>query len=163
MGNFSSCLCSGSSSTQSAKLLDPHGSLLRLDVPVRVAELMLEYPGHLVSSLDRVRGTGRFIALRADDELLAGKAYITVPFNRIDCRATEDELAVIESARKGGRDLDTGSKVFRDVVVEADGKDGKKGGDGLLGGQQQQQLSCYWSHRQWNPVLEPIFEDQGVL
>ncbi|KAK4777057.1 hypothetical protein SAY86_005745 [Trapa natans] len=168
MGNFTSCSCSSASTralgSASAKVLDPSRDLRKLNsLPARAAELMLEYPGHLVVSLDQAGQAGRFIALRADDELMAGKAYMMVPCNRANARVVQAEMAAIRSAFRGRRHVQkTGRGTLVPIVVEE--KDDNKGGDDVDNKEKQQQhqesVSCYnRNHKPWSPLLEPIFEN----
>ncbi|CBI36936.3 unnamed protein product, partial [Vitis vinifera] len=86
MGNYMTCHSFQSSTPKTAKLFDAHGNLRRVKVPVTAAELMLEEPGYVVSRVDDLRRTRRIPAMRADDVLLEGKAYLMMPVSRVQSR-----------------------------------------------------------------------------
>lgn len=161
MGNRIAChSCQPSTAKKTAKLFDAQGNLRRVKVPVTAAELMFEKPGYVVSAVDDIRRSRRIPAMRADDMLLEGKAYLMIPASRVHHAASAVEMALIDSASKkrsekrcGFRVLAGGdggraenSEVRSRVLGSGDG-DVDFGGGHRLG-------NC----RRWNPVLETIRE-----
>ncbi|KAL8514262.1 hypothetical protein ACS0TY_013396 [Phlomoides rotata] len=70
MGNITSCF---NAQSNTAKLIDLHRNTLPLvDVPVTVAELMLEAPGYIVSPVTNLRRDLRISTLKADESLSGG-------------------------------------------------------------------------------------------
>ena len=56
--------------------------------------------------MEELLKTRRITALRADEELVAGKFYLLVPVSRINCKASEFEIAIAERGsrkRKGNK------------------------------------------------------------
>lgn len=163
MGNLSSCCARPC--PKEALLLDPDGKLWRLPTLVKAAEVMLDLPGHIVAPVDETRRSRRIMALRADDELMPGKAYLAVFASRMNSKVDEAELAAIESMfgrkRNGGskrsevKMKSKGGTLYVAIPEEKDGGGGSSVGAG--GGFNPQLNSC--GRRQWNPVLEPILED----
>ncbi|KAI3760005.1 hypothetical protein L1987_50393 [Smallanthus sonchifolius] len=96
MGNFTSCFASN---IKSARLIDVHGNLRNIKVPVTAAEIMLlEQPGYLVSPVaDDLRSGFRLSALRADEALTNGKLYFLIPVGRLNSFVTETELEMLRS------------------------------------------------------------------
>ncbi|GAU11285.1 hypothetical protein TSUD_342760 [Trifolium subterraneum] len=155
MGNTTSCSCiPGSTNSSSAindkviitkskknktaTLLDTSGNIQEIKLPMKSAELMIELIGHVITPAENLIRTRRITALRADEELIAGKVYLAVLVSRVNCKASEFEIAMAEEGsgkRKGNK---TGK--VSPVVAKLTGNDG---------GVRQ---------RRWNPVLDPIFE-----
>ncbi|KAJ4838658.1 hypothetical protein Tsubulata_004252 [Turnera subulata] len=180
MGNYTSCCVvsrpkpetnSTTISSTTAKLMDSKGNIRRVSVPVKAAELMLEEPGCAISLATDIRRTGRVIAMRADDELLAGKLYLLVPLNRVHCKVSEKEKRAIECAyaafcggdHKRSPKMQRSAKVLPAVPVEMEEEEGEGDLDEvkLLGAQGGAGFAGYRSGncRQWTPVLEPISEE----
>ncbi|KAI3805883.1 hypothetical protein L1987_21770 [Smallanthus sonchifolius] len=111
MGNFTSCF---GSSLQFARLIDVHGNLRHVKVPVTAAEVMLlEQPGHLVSSVaDDLRSGFRLSALRADEVLANGKLYFLIHVGRLNSFVTESELEMLRSRCGNEVKRRRGSKVL---------------------------------------------------
>ncbi|XP_059436219.1 uncharacterized protein LOC132169156 [Corylus avellana] len=161
MGNYVSCCFPQSLGAQTAKLFDAHGNLQQIKLPVKAAELMLEQPGHAVAPVEELRQTRRISAMKADDELSAGKVYLLVPTGKVHCKVSELEMAIIELTCKKRASMlkPSGSKVSPATSAaeptEAGEDDVKAfGGDqaaGLPGHQ-------FWNNKRWSPVLEPISE-----
>uniref|UniRef100_A0A7N0TUD6 Uncharacterized protein n=1 Tax=Kalanchoe fedtschenkoi TaxID=63787 RepID=A0A7N0TUD6_KALFE len=153
MGNFASCYFPD----QRTKLFDADGNLKQLKMPITAAELMLEAPGHVVCSLDSLVKSRRIIALRSDDELImGGGVYMLVLVNRINCVVSEQEIAIIQSARAKklltGRRRDGSNKVLPEIE-KATSSTALAATSGEGNGRRRN--CCV---RQWNPVLEPIAE-----
>ncbi|KAK3415428.1 hypothetical protein EUGRSUZ_H01053 [Eucalyptus grandis] len=165
MGNLPSC-CARPCRKEAA-LFDPDGKLWRLPTPVKAAEVMLEVPGHIVVPVEEIWRSQRIVAMHADDELALGKAYLAVPARQMNRKVDEVELAAIESTLKRkrigtgkqGEAKTTKSKGGTLYVAILEKEKGGGGGDGggTGGSFNPQLISC--SRRQWNPVLEPILED----
>ena len=103
MGIQFSCHSFQSSTPKTEKLFDAQGNLRRVKVPVAAAELMLEEPGYVVPRVDDLRKTRRIPAMRADDVLAEGKAYLLVPVSRVHCVVSEVEMGAIDAASKKKR------------------------------------------------------------
>ncbi|GAV82523.1 DUF4228 domain-containing protein [Cephalotus follicularis] len=167
MGNYTSLCVFGQSSKKTAKLIiidTQTGNLKKIDVPVKeAAEIMLEEPGHVISPFEEIRKTGRISAMKADDELLAGKVYMLVPVGKVHSKVSESELEVIvevacsKKRSSSNRKRNGGAKVLpsatEEVREEGDSESMVFGGvdTGFSG---YRLRTC----RQWNPVLEPISE-----
>lgn len=161
MGIQISCHAFRSYAPKTAKLFDTHGNLRQVKVPVSAAELMLEEPGYVVSRVDDLRCTRRIPAMRADDVLLAGKAYLLMPVNRVHCLVSETEMALIDVASKkkkksskrrgGSRVLPAGNEgATENLEVQGSVLGGGDGdGDMGVGGRHR---------RPWSPALETISE-----
>lgn len=150
MGNTSSCIPTTSeifnnkviikAKKKTATLLDTCGNVRQIKLPMKSAELMIELIGHVITPAEVLLKTRRITALRADEELVAGKVYLLVPVSRVDSKASEFEIAIAERGcgkRKGNKTAKV-SPVSK--LTENDG--------GV----------CFVRQRRWNPVLDPIFE-----
>ncbi|XP_058077658.1 uncharacterized protein LOC131226022 [Magnolia sinica] len=160
MGNYSSCHFKAHKPT--AKFVDSDGNLQRLEIPVKAAELMLESPGHVICQAEEIRRTRRVSAMRADEELEAGKIYLLFPVGRANCKASDAEMARIDATcRRMRKGKSRGcKKVFPDAEQARDSSlechvsdDSRESDTGFPG----HQLSNY---RPWTPVLETI--DEGI-
>ena len=161
MGIQFSCHSFQSSTLKTAKLFDAQGNLRRVKVPVTAAELMLEEPGYVVSRLDDLRKTRRIPAMRADDVLAEGKAYLLVPVSRVHCVVSEVEMRAIDAASKkkrkskkrgGSRVLPAGNEGSTENL-EIQSRVLGGGGDMGFGGRHRSGNS-----RPWSPALETISE-----
>ncbi|KAA8549094.1 hypothetical protein F0562_000778 [Nyssa sinensis] len=140
--------------TQTAKIIDVQGNLRQVQIPMTAAEIMLEEPGYVVSPLDLVRRTGRISAMKADEELSAGKVYMLVPVSRTNCKVSELEMALVQSACDKRRAKQRSSKVLPAVTEGSDEKD--EDAVSVLGG-----IGTGFPgrrNRQWTPNLETISE-----
>ncbi|KAK9015709.1 hypothetical protein V6N11_006803 [Hibiscus sabdariffa] len=154
MGNFTSSSCfMDSGSKNSAKVIDPQGNIRKVMLTAKAAELMLDAPGHVIASVEELKRTRRVVAMRADDELLAGKVYVLIPIQRVHCKVTDADMTIIEAAcTRKMRKKSGGARVLPDVGVES--------------GEEESQVDrvlplhgCrLGNYRQWTPVLEPISE-----
>jgi len=163
MGNYTSCCFPQSAEAQTAKLFDAHGNLQQLKLPLKAAELMLEQPGHAVAPVEELRQPRRISAMRAEDDLSAGKVYLLVPTSRVHCKVSELEMAIIELACKKRASMlkPSGSKVLPATSTAAEpteaGEDDQVkgfGGDQVTGLPGHQ----FWNCKRWSPALEPISE-----
>ncbi|MCI47646.1 hypothetical protein A2U01_0068888, partial [Trifolium medium] len=59
---------------------------------MKSAELMIELIGHVITPAVELLRTQRITALRADEELIAGKVYLVVPVSRVNSKASEFEI-----------------------------------------------------------------------
>ncbi|KDP28244.1 hypothetical protein JCGZ_14015 [Jatropha curcas] len=154
MGNYSSCFYIPS---KTAKLIDSQGNLRQVKAPAKAAELMLEEPGHVVSPVQELRRTRRLIALRAEDELLAGKFYLLVHLSKLNRKISESELGIIESAAAASKKKKSskgrrGAKVLPAVANEAESEVKEELDMGFA--------CCRLEKcRQWTPALEAITEE----
>ena len=161
MGNFSSCMkpYNPSNTNHVAKLVDSHGQVKLVEQPITAAELMVENPGFAVTLIEDLRKTRRIPAMRADNRLLGGKIYLLVPFDKVNSRLTDLQLAALEHLicsycdETVGRRTRGGFKVS--PVLGFTGFAGESRLEGLvkinLGGKRS---FC----KVWEPVLEPIAE-----
>ncbi|XVF22109.1 hypothetical protein REPUB_Repub12eG0145600 [Reevesia pubescens] len=158
MGNStSSCFIREySSSKKVAKVIDDQGNLMKVKLPAKVAKLMLEEPGHIISPVEELKRTRRMIAMRADDDLLVGKVYVLVPIGRVHCKVTDADMAIIEAACSGKKRRKSVAKVLPDVTEEEESEvlvfpEECMKGIPLPG--------CrLGNYTPWTPVLEPISE-----
>jgi hypothetical protein len=152
MGNTTSCSCIPTNraindkviiktkKNKTATLLDTSGNIQEIKLPMKSAELMIELIGHVITPAEDLLRTRRITALRADEELVAGKVYLAVPVSRVNSKATEFEIAMAEEGR-GKRKVNKTAKVSAvSKLTENDGG-----------------VYCV-RQRRWNPVLDPIFE-----
>jgi hypothetical protein len=152
MGNTTSCSCIPTNraindkviiktkKNKTATLLDTSGNIQEIKLPMKSAELMIELIGHVITPVEDLLRTRRITALRADEELVAGKVYLAVPVSRVNSKATEFEIAMAEEGR-GKRKVNKTAKVSAvSKLTENDGG-----------------VYCV-RQRRWNPVLDPIFE-----
>ncbi|EEF47282.1 uncharacterized protein LOC8267358 [Ricinus communis] len=165
MGNYSSCFCIHRSNLKTAKLIDSKGTLRQLKLPVKAAELMLEEPGYVVSAAHELLRTGRVIALRAEDEVLARKVYLSLPLCRVNRKISESEMRIIQCAvavEKMSPKKKSGAKVLPAVAVEVKEEEEEIESEvvGVLEEQDTDFSGCRLANYQrWTPVLEPIFEE----
>lgn len=155
MGNTGSCSCINIDSVgigiynkrvkgkKTTILLDTEGNNREIKVPVKSAELMIEAIGHVITPAEELRRTRRITALRAEEELVAGKVYLLVPASRVNSKASEFEMAIAEK-ESGKRRGNKTAKVFPTPVSRLTEND-----VGVFPVRHQ---------RRWNPVLDPIFE-----
>jgi hypothetical protein len=152
MGNTTSCSCIPTNraindkviiktkKNKTATLLDTSGNIQEIKLPMKSAELMIELIGHVITPVEDLLRTRRITALRADEELVAGKVYLAVPVSRVNSKATEFEIAMAEEGR-GKKKVNKTVKVS--PVLKLTENDGG--------------VYCV-RQRRWNPVLDPIFE-----
>ncbi|KAE8689127.1 Secretion-associated RAS super family 2 isoform 1 [Hibiscus syriacus] len=153
MGNFTSTSCfkDWRLNNNTAKVIYAQGNLRKVKLTAKAAELMLDEPGHIVSPLEELKRTRRVVAMRADDELLAGKVYVLVPMQRVNCRVTDTDMAIIEAACSGKkRRKSGGARVLPDVAAEEE-EESRVDRDLSVHGCRKG--SC----RPWTPALKTIF------
>lgn len=150
MGNLASCLgiTSTKTSLKTAKLIDFHGNLRHINVPITVAEHMLEHPGYFISPAQDIRRTLRFPALKADEELVPGKLYMLVPATKLHSKPSVAEIAVLDSACQNRRWKRPSAKVLPTLVTEVEEEN-----EGSSAGLNDCRLE-----NKWRPSLEPIYE-----
>lgn len=153
------------SSSKSAKLYDAKGNFLRkLKLPLRVAELMLEeQPGHVICPVHEILRTGRFNALRAEDDVLGRLAYLVVPFCKVNHKVSESDMKLIKlgccNKDKKKRSW-IRNKVVPEMEVESMEEEQKvvfEAFESRIKDTDFVQLKGY--RRGWTPVLESIAED----
>ncbi|CAI9774283.1 unnamed protein product [Fraxinus pennsylvanica] len=146
MGNFTSC-CSVES--QTAKIIDLHGNIRIVEIPLTAADLMLEEPGRVVSPAVEISGSDfRFSAMKADEELTAGKVYVLIPVRRVNSKVSESEMAVI----KASTGVKSKAKRRNSKVLPVLDESSDKEIDNPVKLIPNQRL------RPWKPALEPISE-----
>ncbi|KAL2470752.1 Uncharacterized protein Adt_01418 [Abeliophyllum distichum] len=144
MGNFTSCCFVES---QTAKIIDLHGNIRIVEIPLTAADLMLEEPGHVVSpAVEISRSNSRFSAMKADEQLTAGKVYVLIPVCRVRSKVSESEMAVINTGDKKKAKRPS-SKVLP-VVTETSDEEIYT----------SVKLIPNQRLRPWKPALEPISE-----
>ncbi|CAK9145209.1 unnamed protein product [Ilex paraguariensis] len=159
MGNCTSCFyLEPKPKPKTAKLIHVHGNLRHFKVPITAAELMLEEPGHVICPVENLRRTRRFEAMKADEDLLAGKLYMLVSTNRVHRLLSESEMKLVESVCEKRRAKRRGSKILPDVTPQEVDETCEESGDPIrfMGGDDTG-LPCY-RLRQWRPALDPIVE-----
>ncbi|KAL6978285.1 hypothetical protein U1Q18_019954 [Sarracenia purpurea var. burkii] len=158
MGNYASCVYM---EPQTAILIDAHGNLRRIKLPISAAEIMLDEPGHVVSPAQQIQQTRRISPIKADDELSVGKAYLLVPASRMNCKVSGSEMALIESATANKRFKRHSSGQVSPAATEESGGQVEKPHPVLQGNITG--LACHPVANpcgQWKPVLETIFENE---
>ncbi|KAF3436532.1 hypothetical protein FNV43_RR23624 [Rhamnella rubrinervis] len=163
MGISSSSYCfmiNNFSNAKAAKLFDAEGNFVRqVKLPLKAAELMLEEePGHIISPADEIRRTGRFMAMKAEDELVARKVYLLVPLCRVNRKVSDSDMALVDLAcKKRSRTSSkrTSSKILPAATVEE--KEEFRVEEKVISGYHLG-LHLKGYIRGWNPVLEPISE-----
>lgn len=146
-------------SQKMAKVIDAQGNLRKVNLPAKAAEVMLEEPGHIISTLDELKRTHRVAAMRADDELLATKVYVLVPIGRVHCKVNDADMAIIEAACSGKRRRKiSGAKVLPADVMEEEESQFQVLGEKSIKGIPVSTGYRLGSCRPWTPVLEPISE-----
>lgn len=158
ISSFSCFLINNSSNAKTAKLFDAEGNFVRrVKLPLKAAELMLEEePGHIISPADEIRRTGRFMAMKAEDELVGRKVYLLVPLCKVNRKVSDSGMALINlGCKKKSRSNPkrTSSKILPAAMEEEFQVEEKVIISGYHPGHQ---LKGYI--RGWNPVLEPISE-----
>lgn len=150
MGNLTSCfgIISKNASFKTARLMDFHGNLRHINVPVTVAELMLEHPGYFISPAEDLQRTLHFSAMKADEEPVLGKLYVLVPITRLHSKASVSEIALLDSACWNRRLKRPSAKVLPTVVTEVE-EEGEESSAGLN--------DCRLENK-WRLSLEPINE-----
>ncbi|KAL3648103.1 hypothetical protein CASFOL_009071 [Castilleja foliolosa] len=142
MGN--GCSSFNPSQSKSAKLIDlRRNTLRRIDITLTAAELMLEEPGHVISPASG----NRLAAVKADECLIGGTVYVSIPICRVNGKLSESEMEIIGSIC-GKRKVKRRSSKVIPVVPEICGDDEINS----LGKVNQYRI------RQWKPTLEPIYE-----
>ncbi|GMJ09222.1 hypothetical protein HRI_004591400 [Hibiscus trionum] len=106
-----------SSGNKTAKLIDAQGNLMKVKLPAKAAEFMLEEPGHIVSAVEDIKRSRRVVCMRADDELSVGKVYVLVPIGRAHCKVTDADMGIIEAACCSRKKKISGAKVLADVTA----------------------------------------------
>ncbi|WJX79843.1 hypothetical protein P8452_62923 [Trifolium repens] len=154
MGNTSSCIPTNCASFEivnekvtksrkkTATLLDTSGNIREIKLPMKSAEIMIELIGHVITPAEDLLRTRRITALRADEELIAGKVYLVVPVSRVNSKASEFEIAVSDQKKGSGKRKGCKTAKVSPVskLTENDGG-----------------VYCVRQKR-WNPVLDPILE-----
>lgn len=160
------------SNAKTAKLvLDAAGSyhVRQVKLPLKAAELVLEEdPGHVISPADEIRRTGRFVAVKAEEELVARKVYLLVPLCKVNRKVSESDMALIDLACKKKRSRTsskrTSSKILPATPVEEPGLEGVESQQVDQGklvtfpGSFQMAPHMKGYNKAWSPVLEPISE-----
>lgn len=154
MGNTTSCF---SAQSATAKLIDLNRKTVRVvALPATAADLMLEDPGHLISPVNDLRRDRRFSALKADENLAGGGVYLLIPISRVKGKASESEMAAIESLCGAGVAKRRSSKVL--PVAEEVSGEGCDNPVKLFGEESGNRQLKYRVLKQWKPALEPIRE-----
>ncbi|KAB5552219.1 hypothetical protein DKX38_009530 [Salix brachista] len=163
MGNYTSCcvvVSQLSRKPKTARLINSQGNLRQVSLPVKAAELMIEEPGHVISLVDELKQRSRTIAMRADEELLPGKVYLSVPLSKVNCKISAPELAIIEAtiaacARRSSKKRSGTAKVLPAMAVDLKEEENSEGEVKVFEGN----YTSSTSYRQWTLALEPIPEE----
>ncbi|KAF4364570.1 hypothetical protein F8388_014073 [Cannabis sativa] len=104
-----------------ANLFDAKGNFLRpVKLPLKAAELMLEEePGHVISPAEDLRRTGRYSAMRAEDDLVAKKVYFLVPMSRVNRKISDSDMEIVKSATLKKKKSKNSSRVSPAMVATA--------------------------------------------
>ncbi|KAK6937296.1 PADRE domain [Dillenia turbinata] len=170
MGNCTSFSYFDQTSLQKgAKILETNGNLKTIELPVTVAELMLEEPGYIVSKVAELHRGRRIQAMKADEELQSGHLYMYFPATRSQTVITEREVTAIGSAtticKKRGGKAKSSSKVlpagvckWREIIKEKPKRIAivAESDTGFPGYRLEM-------HKPWNPTLETISEVASEL
>ncbi|CAL9069522.1 uncharacterized protein LOC135597569 [Musa acuminata AAA Group] len=165
MGNGASCVPRiRRAEAGTAKVVGPDGVLRRIEAPAGAAEIMMEYPGHVVARAEEVARTRRVAGMRADEELLAGGAYLLLPMDRVGCRLSDGQIEVLLDVVRGRRrrrgrkegSCGGGGRVFPEVAGGEEGKTAVLGGE-VTGFSGKRVGGC----RQWRPALDTIHESKS--
>lgn len=152
MGNYLSCVPHKS---LTAKLIDSQGNLHPIETPIKAAELMLESPGHVICPAEELKRTCRVMAMKADDELLAGGVYLLFPVSKANSRVSDADMARIDAKKKK-------KKNGRVRVFPEGGEEVRVAGSCLKGGKEELETGIIGqrrsNYRLWRPVLETINE-----
>ncbi|WOL10285.1 hypothetical protein Cni_G19040 [Canna indica] len=163
MGNGASCV--SASRAAAAKLVRTDGVVCPVETPAGAAEIMMEFPGHVVARADEVARTRRAAPMRADDELRPGAVYLLLPLDRVGSRLSDQQMEVLLDALPGRRrqrrkttkaGCGGGRRVFPEVAGEKEGKVAGAGGE-IAGFSGKLVGGC----RQWRPALDTIHESKS--
>ncbi|ERN16755.1 hypothetical protein AMTRI_Chr02g263800 [Amborella trichopoda] len=137
-------------------IIDLGGNTSRVLEHTKIAEIMLENPGHLVSPVAGILRTRRISALKADEELASGEVYFIFPANRLNSRVSDEEMAFLDGKKreKSSRKVFPTSGEMAEKPVALPKFTVEEAGDcdtGFAG----HRLAVY---RNWMPVLETISE-----
>ncbi|CAN6469145.1 unnamed protein product [Victoria cruziana] len=118
MGNHFSCVCVVDCPV--VRLADLAGNVHEFPSARPVAELMIEFPGHIVAPADEVLKSRRVRSLRADEEAKPGELYLLFPMGRVNSRVADHEVAAAAAAvSRRSRAKSNGAKVFPTAAAEA--------------------------------------------
>ncbi|KAM7274752.1 hypothetical protein ACFE04_016618 [Oxalis oulophora] len=148
MGNCKSCadIMGGSSSctgSRTAKLIDKHGKISNIKVPISVMEIMMNEPGYIVCAMDVILRTRWITGLNPNSEVLHSNLYVLVHASRANTMATDSELlgvATVYSRFKKRLISSSSDAKFEGFKVN------KFEGHGMF------------KRSKWRPALEPIHE-----
>lgn len=173
MGNLSSCLKTEKlpKSKNMAKLVDSQGKLRLVNLPTTVAELMLLLgtPCLALTSLDELRRTRRIVAMSDDACLIGRNVYLLIPIDKVNSRLSDLQVAALDKlviylyydemmGRTHGcfkASLDLGSttglagRSLEDFMKNLGGEST----NGAIGPRIK-------FRKTWQPVLEPILEEE---
>ncbi|CAO2180145.1 unnamed protein product [Urochloa humidicola] len=161
MGNLvSQCVATSGAGARQPLIVSPDGSRRSVEEDTRVAELMIDAPGHVVDRASDVARERRVRAMAADELLRAGEVYLLVPAGRAGPRLGDREvetIALLVSGKKKSRkSRHGGGKVFPEVVNgDEDAVQGKE--KALCAGKRVQDHHGL-RPRQWRPALDTIYE-----
>ncbi|CAL4950248.1 unnamed protein product [Urochloa decumbens] len=163
MGNLvSQCVATSGAGARPPLVVAPDGSRRSVDEDTRVAELMIDAPGHVVARASDVARDRRARAMAADELLRGGEVYLLVPAGRAGARLGDREVEAIVSLvsgkmKKSRKSRHGGGKVFPEVVVNGEEDASAQGKVALCAGKRAQDHHGL-GHRQWRPALDTIYE-----
>ncbi|CAL4956988.1 unnamed protein product [Urochloa decumbens] len=163
MGNLvSQCVATSGAGARPPLVVAPDGSRRSVDEDTRVAELMIDAPGHVVARASDVARDRRARAMAADELLRAGEVYLLVPAGRAGARLGDREVEAIGSLvsgkmKKSKKSRHAGGKVFPEAVVNGEEDALAQGKEVLCAGKRAQDHHGL-GHRQWRPALDTIYE-----
>ncbi|KAM6558880.1 hypothetical protein CsatA_028119 [Cannabis sativa] len=148
-----------------ANLFDAKGNFLRpVKLPLKAAELMLEEePGHVISPAEDLRRTGRYSAMRAEDDLVAKKVYFLVPMSRVNRKISDSDMEIVKSATLKKKKSKNSSRVSPAMVATAAAEEELEGSVFQEIGNDIASAGFnlgrpIGNNRLWKPVLETISE-----
>lgn len=163
MGNGVSCVPRCIQAAATAKIVGPDGVLRQIEAPAGAAEIMMEFPGHVVARADEALRDRRAAGMRADEELLPGAAYLLLPLNRVGSRLSDCQVEVLLEAfgrrRRRCKEDCRGRRMFPEI---SGGGEEKKPKVAVWEGE----LTSLTSKRvsgcgQWKPALDTIHESKS--
>ncbi|XP_074578720.1 uncharacterized protein LOC141835190 [Curcuma longa] len=163
MGNGASCVPRCIQAVATAKIVGPDGVLRPIEAPAGAAEIMMEFPGHVVARADEALRTRRATGMRADEELLPGAVYLLLPLNRVGSRLSDSQVEVLLEAvgrrRRRCKEACRGRRVFPEISGGGEEKSPKVAvWEGELTGLPSNRVGgC----RRWRPALDTIHESKS--
>ncbi|CAO2826625.1 unnamed protein product [Amaranthus hypochondriacus] len=151
-----------SNSKNKAKLIDSLGQIKQVQLPITVAELMLENPGFATASVEELRKSHRITAMRADDLLIGRKVYLLVPVEKVNSKLFDFQMDAIEALTFSSSNGKMSRKLSGKSKVSPMLRNDESLGD-LVKDLGRNKSMCENGQKKrfskgWEPILEPILE-----